>query len=1179
MKKISLLVTAIAVTGCLYAQKSPTDFPEIVPPPPSVASLMRFEEVPVDYYTGQVNIGLPLGNVPIHKDLAYPISMRYNTQAIRVNERSGWLGTGFAMSTGGTISRTIKGLPDELNDPYKGKGIYHNDYYDFDILNAEKEQEFLWNSANGKHGDRWDADQDLYQYSYLGGSGRFIVVKEYGGLKAVITESETNEKINLTYNTGTFEITGFEIIDSKGYQYIFDVHNENAILSWTHSTSQSGTSSGVSGDYMGANNVPNAWYLKKILLPNNEELCHFDYQDVSESYDTPSSSTRYNLTNQGVYNYGPTLQIKGYNNSLLMPRFTSFSQSITSTQKYVDVVTFRDGTTVKYNLILGHPEYFASGAKLSSIEIKYPSGLLHKQINFSYETTNNNRLFLTEVKEIFGSDDLKYTIAYHNKDELPGFGDDHKDAWGYYNGPNANNQLSVISQADPEKATTGAIASITYPTGGKKEFVFESNSYGYQGAQQVDPKTIPQNRIVQNRAGSFSIDLYTQVSINRSLLYIDVSQKININSSITSSGIGANQSKHRIRFHEASPKSGVTIVTPSGPVNYLNYDINDFQYTTNNNAKEFALVNNNTVSSLTSGWYFIELITPQTALHPDPTYINVNLSVQHSAFQLTTVNMKGGGIRIRDVLFTDAGTVKRKISYVYQDNPYLNLGTPQDLISSGSFEVNPNSRTYIKGKDHPFVTLIQCWGGSLIGDWGTVHRAPVHVDYLVTRDISSTYTPNTKGNYVGYKYVLAKETGSGSELMTYVSPREVQIQTGGFSKYPFKPQENLDYKRGVLSNKAVFDESQQILLEETYDYHDVSSIAAVSLFTFEAQGYDCPWDQFYDFFTHYKNGPAWATKIYEPCGVGVTDDVDVSSCYAIDPDVQSDTYAHIKGVLLPKEVHRKQYFYNGTTLSHTVASTDKMWYNTKNKLREKITELEEAGALVVLKQKIRYPYDAPIAEYTTAERAIFDLMVTQNIISNPVYQESFRNSDLLSKNKIVYSQFSTLNFQPSNILLYKASQTEASEIAFVDYDKWGNLLEVKKRDGTPIVYIWGYHESVPIAKIENATYAQVSSQVSNLETLSDSDFDRTVDVKNSMGVITNYLGTEGNLREALENLRNSLPDALVTTFSYDPLIGVTSITDPRGETTSFQYDNLHRPGIVKDAYGHIVSAYQYNYKN
>src|SRR5690606_6095947 len=153
---------------------------------------------------------------------------------------------------------------------------------------------------------------------------------------------------------------------------------------------------------------------------------------------------------------------------------------------------------------------------------------------------------------------------------------------------------------------------------------------------------------------------------------------------------------------------------------------------------------------------------------------------------------------------------------------------------------------------------------------------------------------------------------------------------------------------------------------------------------------------------------------------------------------------------------------------------------------------------------------------------------------------------------------------PSNIL--------QDRITYVDYDTTnGNPLEISKADGTHIVYIWGYSKQYPIAIIENATYSQVSSQVSNLQSLSNSDSERCMDS-------VTYNCSEKNLRNALTSLRNSLPNAMVTTYTYDPLVGVTSITDPKGYTMYYEYDDFNRLKQVKDAAG-ILSVNEYHYKN
>lgn len=53
---------------------------------------------------------------------------------------------------------------------------------------------------------------------------------------------------------------------------------------------------------------------------------------------------------------------------------------------------------------------------------------------------------------------------------------------------------------------------------------------------------------------------------------------------------------------------------------------------------------------------------------------------------------------------------------------------------------------------------------------------------------------------------------------------------------------------------------------------------------------------------------------------------------------------------------------------------------------------------------------------------------------------------------------------------------------------------------------------------------------------------------------------------------------MVTTYTYDPLIGVTSITDPKGYTTYYEYDDFNRLKRVKDADEKILSQSEYHYK-
>jgi YD repeat-containing protein len=70
---------------------------------------------------------------------------------------------------------------------------------------------------------------------------------------------------------------------------------------------------------------------------------------------------------------------------------------------------------------------------------------------------------------------------------------------------------------------------------------------------------------------------------------------------------------------------------------------------------------------------------------------------------------------------------------------------------------------------------------------------------------------------------------------------------------------------------------------------------------------------------------------------------------------------------------------------------------------------------------------------------------------------------------------------------------------------------------------------------------------------------------------------ENSLRAVQNNLRNGLSNAMVTTYTYDPLIGITSMTDPKGYTVYYEYDALNRLVRVKDEDGKIMSENKYHY--
>src|SRR5436190_13227765 len=95
-------------------------------PSPTAASLGKFGEIPVSYFTGVPNISIPLFTAK-GKTLDLPISLSYNASGIKVEDIGGWVGAGWSLEAGGVITRTVRGIVDEQPEGYFNTGHAFND--------------------------------------------------------------------------------------------------------------------------------------------------------------------------------------------------------------------------------------------------------------------------------------------------------------------------------------------------------------------------------------------------------------------------------------------------------------------------------------------------------------------------------------------------------------------------------------------------------------------------------------------------------------------------------------------------------------------------------------------------------------------------------------------------------------------------------------------------------------------------------------------------------------------------------------------------------------------------------------------------------------------------------------------------------------------------------------------
>lgn len=192
----------------------------------------------------------------------------------------------------------------------------------------------------------------------------------------------------------------------------------------------------------------------------------------------------------------------------------------------------------------------------------------------------------------------------------------------------------------------------------------------------------------------------------------------------------------------------------------------------------------------------------------------------------------------------------------------------------------------------------------------------------------------------------------------------------------------------------------------------------------------------------------------------------------------------------------------------------------------------------------------------------------------PIIQEQKKNGKTLSKSITRYENSSLL---PTSIYAANINDGNLKLKGKIDaYDDKGNIVQASSGTGTPTTFIYGYNKTQLIAKIAGAKYDDVKTNALVVAAITASDNDNT------------NPATESALITALENLRthSSMAGYQITTYTYDPLVGLTTTTSPNGQRELYEYDSAGRLKKVKSAErnnaGAIVEKtlkeYQYHYK-
>ena len=232
---------------------------------------------------------------------------------------------------------------------------------------------------------------------------------------------------------------------------------------------------------------------------------------------------------------------------------------------------------------------------------------------------------------------------------------------------------------------------------------------------------------------------------------------------------------------------------------------------------------------------------------------------------------------------------------------------------------------------------------------------------------------------------------------------------------------------------------------------------------------------------------------------------------------------------------------------------------------------------------LRYPLDFSEVESSEIISGLKIKHIISPVIEKIVYTDNGtgQSKEVTAAQRTDFNDFGSLllpetvlNLETSNTIDYSGfdigDETYMKPAVTFDYKTDGNFKEIEKTDDIIASYFWAYNHTYPVVKAINVEYDVLEPKVS------ESAVQATLSV---IDWISDPLTEKSKWETFNEKLREKLPNSMITTYTYKPLVGMTSQTDPKGLTTYYEYDSFGRLSVVRDNDLNIIKTYEYHYQN
>ena len=223
----------------------------------------------------------------------------------------------------------------------------------------------------------------------------------------------------------------------------------------------------------------------------------------------------------------------------------------------------------------------------------------------------------------------------------------------------------------------------------------------------------------------------------------------------------------------------------------------------------------------------------------------------------------------------------------------------------------------------------------------------------------------------------------------------------------------------------------------------------------------------------------------------------------------------------------------------------------------------------IIEESFTYPWNQILTDPRLYAAGIKDILLSKEVK---------RNGSVIAKTETKFDDVS--HFYPTSEISFLPDNLSQSvkNVSYDIYDDKGNLVQFSTfpdagSGGVPTTIIYGYHKTLPIAKIEGAKLSEIpASLITAIVNASNEDANATAAQEDSK---------EQALINALNSFKNdtALQNFMITCFTYNPLMGVTTTIPPNGMMELYKYDSFNRLLKTIDVNGNTIKEHQYNYKH